>query len=287
MSLPSYNLDAPGWCCGWDDSDENRLYCGLVDDTVMVFDVRNTRDHIYHLKDHALTKKKPIHSIVHLGGPKNSILCANLDCLYKWDLDGDTPTCSVIEMNSQGRRGYEIYVTVEGCALTLRCLGFHPYSLSYDKPSATILASFRSQTSTKHIHGSLADNIFEVRNVFCNPQKQTALARTWHFSKPRTSELNDYDTEYVICAGDEVNKSVSFELNQLNCKVEYTNAYAHLSSACGMMFVRSEQSTLAATSWMSNQLSSTTKYTLRLLQETKCIFIEAEPAHFMYHHACF
>jgi hypothetical protein len=120
MSLPSYNLDAPGWCCGWDDSDENRLYCGLVDDTVMVFDVRNTRDHIYHLKDHALTKKKPIHSIVHLGGPKNSILCANLDRLYKWDLDGDTPTCSVIEMNSQGRGGYEIYVTVEGCALTLR-----------------------------------------------------------------------------------------------------------------------------------------------------------------------
>ncbi|CAO3687325.1 unnamed protein product [Umbelopsis vinacea] len=152
--VQSYNLDAPGWCCGWDDSDENRLYCGLVDDTVMVFDVRNTRDHIYHLKDHALTKKKPIHSIVHLGGPKNSILCANLDCLYKWDLDGDIPTCSVIEMNSQ------------------------------------------------------ADNIFEVQNVFCNPQKQTALARTWHFSKPRTSELNDYDTEFVICAGDEVNKSL-------------------------------------------------------------------------------
>ncbi|KAI8576088.1 hypothetical protein K450DRAFT_258396 [Umbelopsis ramanniana AG] len=185
--VQSYNLTAPGWCCSWDEVDENRLYCGLIDDSVMVFDVRNTREHIYHLKNHELTKKKPIHSIVHMGGPKNSILCANLDCLYQWDLSGDAPVCSVIEVDSQG---------------------YHPYSVSYDKASATILASFRSQTSTKHIHGSLAENILEVQNVFHNPQKQTALARTWHFSKPRVAQSNDSATEYVICAGDEVEKSL-------------------------------------------------------------------------------
>ncbi|KAH8554934.1 hypothetical protein BGW37DRAFT_217150 [Umbelopsis sp. PMI_123] len=185
--VQSYNLTAPGWCCSWDDADENRLYCGLIDDSVMVFDVRNTREHIYHLKNHALTGKKPIHSIIHLGGPKNSVLCANLDCLYKWDLHGDAPVCSVIEMDSQG---------------------FHPYSVSYDKASTTILASYRSQTSTKHVHGSLAENILEVHNVFHNPRKQTALARTWHFSKPRVAQSNGSETEYVICAGDEVKKSL-------------------------------------------------------------------------------
>ncbi|CAO3665572.1 unnamed protein product [Umbelopsis ramanniana] len=186
-SFISYNLTAPGWCCSWDEVDENRLYCGLIDDSVMVFDVRNTRQHIYHLKNHELTKKKPIHSIVHMGGSQNSILCANLDCLYKWDLNGDAPVCSVIEMDSQG---------------------YHPYSVSYDKASATILASFRSQSSTKHIHGSLAENILEVHNVFHNPKKQTALARTWHFSKPRVAQSNESATEYVICAGDEVEKSL-------------------------------------------------------------------------------
>ncbi|KAI9284563.1 hypothetical protein BC943DRAFT_361256 [Umbelopsis sp. AD052] len=185
--VQSYNLTAPGWCCSWDEVDENRLYCGLMDDSIMVFDVRNTREHMYHLKNHELTKKKPIHSIVHMAGPKNSILCANLDCLYQWDLSGDAPVCSVIEVDSQG---------------------YHPYSVSYDKASATILASFRSQTSTKHIHGSLAENILEVQNVFHNPQKQTALARTWHFSKPRTAQSNESDTEYIICAGDEAEKSL-------------------------------------------------------------------------------
>lgn len=105
-SFISYNLTAPGWCCSWDEVDENRLYCGLIDDSVMVFDVRNTRQHIYHLKNHELTKKKPIHSIVHMGGSKNSILCANLDCLYKWDLNGDAPVCSVIEMDSQGKNDH-------------------------------------------------------------------------------------------------------------------------------------------------------------------------------------
>jgi hypothetical protein len=90
----------------------------------------------------------------------------------------------------------------------LRYLGYHPYSVSYDKASATILASFRSQSSTKHIHGSLAENILEVHNVFHNPKKQTALARTWHFSKPRVAQSNESATEFVICAGDEVEKSV-------------------------------------------------------------------------------
>lgn len=41
-----------------------------------------------------------------MGGPKNSILCANLDCLYKWDLNGDAPICSVIETDSQGENDH-------------------------------------------------------------------------------------------------------------------------------------------------------------------------------------
>jgi len=208
--VQSYDLAAPGWCCSWDDSDENHLYCGLVDDSVMVFDVRNTREHIYHLKHHALTKKKPIHSIVHVGGPKNTILCANLDCLYKWEIDGDEPVCSVIEVETPG---------------------LHPYSLSYDKSSATVLASYRSQSSTVHMHGSIADTIFEVQNSYFNSQKQTALARTYHFSQPRTTEANDATTEYVICAGDEVNKSL--------CLWDDTNTKKSISIGSDVMDVKS------------------------------------------------
>lgn len=68
----------------------------------MMFDVRNTRDYVYHLKDHAKTNRKPIHSLIHIGGPTNSVLCANLDRLYTWNLAGDEPYCSVIDMDYQG-----------------------------------------------------------------------------------------------------------------------------------------------------------------------------------------
>jgi hypothetical protein len=68
----------------------------------MMFDVRNTREHVYQLKDHAQTNKKPIHSIIHLGGSTNTILCANLDCLYTWNLADNVPSCSVIDMDYQG-----------------------------------------------------------------------------------------------------------------------------------------------------------------------------------------
>ncbi|KAM3579283.1 RING finger and WD repeat domain-containing protein 3 [Umbelopsis sp. WA50703] len=72
----------------------------------------------------------------------------------------------------------------------------------------TILASLRSQTATKHVHGSLANNHFETQNTYCNSIKQTALARTWHFSKSRLSEDSESSTEFVVCAGDEAKKSL-------------------------------------------------------------------------------
>ncbi|KAJ2963970.1 hypothetical protein NQZ79_g1048 [Umbelopsis isabellina] len=191
--VQSYNLGTAGWCCSWDQSDGNQLYCGLMDDSVMMFDVRNTRDYVYHLKDHAKTNRKPIHSLIHIGGPTNSVLCANLDRLYTWNLAGDEPYCSVIDMDYQD---------------------FHPYSVSYDKSSMTILASLRSQTATKHVHGSLANNHFETQNTYRNPIKQTALARTWHFSKHNTSQDNNTITEFVVCAGDEEQKSLRMWNNE-------------------------------------------------------------------------
>lgn len=72
----------------------------------------------------------------------------------------------------------------------------------------TILASLRSQTATKHVHGSLANNHFETQSTYRNPIKQTALARTWHFSKLRSFENSNTSTEFVVCAGDEEQKSV-------------------------------------------------------------------------------
>jgi hypothetical protein len=37
----STQLDFPGWACSWDCKDNNLFYCGLVNGSVLQYDVRN------------------------------------------------------------------------------------------------------------------------------------------------------------------------------------------------------------------------------------------------------
>lgn len=63
------------------------MYCGLTNNAVLVFDIRNTKDHIYKLIEP--TEKplfSPIHSmhIVNSQNNTSTLVCSNLEHVYCW-----------------------------------------------------------------------------------------------------------------------------------------------------------------------------------------------------------
>lgn len=84
-------MDAPGWSCAFDEYDDNLLYCGLANNTLMVYDIRNTKSPLHKLKDSTLSALAPIHSlnIGQLNDSRTTVLCSNLKQSYVWTFESD------------------------------------------------------------------------------------------------------------------------------------------------------------------------------------------------------
>ncbi|KAI8877722.1 hypothetical protein K501DRAFT_278183 [Backusella circina FSU 941] len=101
--LHSYSLDAPAWSCHVDQHDPNILYCGLVNSTIMVFDIRNSKTHLKALSSQIMTSGSPLHSIqsVRVGDKKDTLLCSNLIKTFWWeDPTAEESTCTVLDVNN-------------------------------------------------------------------------------------------------------------------------------------------------------------------------------------------
>jgi hypothetical protein len=59
----STQLDFPGWACSWDCKDSNLFYCGLVNGSVLLFDVRNVAAPVATLRQ---PSAKPVMSLLSL-----------------------------------------------------------------------------------------------------------------------------------------------------------------------------------------------------------------------------
>lgn len=81
--MHSYQLSAPSRACSFDDKNSNLLYCGLTTGVLMVYDVRNTRNHLSMLVNPE--RESPVISVMPKG---NSIICTDRHSSYIWTLDG-------------------------------------------------------------------------------------------------------------------------------------------------------------------------------------------------------
>ena len=83
--LLKYPTEKAGWSCAFDESDPNILYCGLANNTVLIFDNRNTNTHLQQL--HPDGPNAAIHSLaVTKTEAGRMLLCSNTLGSYAWEL---------------------------------------------------------------------------------------------------------------------------------------------------------------------------------------------------------
>lgn len=85
--LISYQLGAPGWSCAASEANPSIVYCGLTSNTVLVFDIRNTKEFVHKLIEPCVPKIfSPIHSMeVVTKDTTSMLLCSNLSHTYGWN----------------------------------------------------------------------------------------------------------------------------------------------------------------------------------------------------------
>lgn len=83
LVVQSYQLSAPSRACSFDDKNLNLLYCGLTTGALMIYDVRNTRNHLSMLVNPE--RELPVISVMSKG---NSIICTDRHSSYVWTSDG-------------------------------------------------------------------------------------------------------------------------------------------------------------------------------------------------------
>ncbi|EIE79779.1 hypothetical protein RO3G_04484 [Rhizopus delemar RA 99-880] len=199
-SISDYTLEFPGWSCAFDDHNTNLLYCGLGNNTLMVYDIRNTRSHLHKLKDSS--SQAPIHSlnVGQVNDSHSAVLCSNLVQSYVWNFkkDGDTPSYIPIETTPE----------------------FKPFHSYYQ--NGKLLTSLRNKDTTEYVisHSSDTSTYCFDTNIdwsYTNNFKQTSLTRNSFF------ERND---ELFICFAEADTKSnikgKSILWTNPNCEIQFS-----------------------------------------------------------------
>ncbi|KAL0074816.1 hypothetical protein F4703DRAFT_1891075 [Phycomyces blakesleeanus] len=164
--LQTYNLDCAGWSCDFDSVDPNILYCGLSNDTVMVYDIRNTKESLFRLRNSEITGGAQIHSLhTCVIEGRSTILCANSLKAYMWQSEStesnteDDYICSLLNLGTEG---------------------YTSFSLSIDLSRQELLLSSRKHGSTQHIVASWdkSKKLFTSEWSIQSDISQKTLART-------------------------------------------------------------------------------------------------------------
>ncbi|ORX50462.1 hypothetical protein DM01DRAFT_1094805 [Hesseltinella vesiculosa] len=161
QSIP---LPSAGFCCAF-DTEPPLIFCGLANDTTMVFDQRYTNKPLFELHDRAKTKGSPIHSMVPLiVNGRRLLLNSNMNRIYGWQWsDQGQPICRVLQLDHLD--------------------DFRPYSLVKTDQNSTLLASLQRHNSTKHVLVNLSDDLgLEIIQTISQPYSPTWTHRTLQFS---------------------------------------------------------------------------------------------------------
>lgn len=148
--IHAFHLKLPGWSCTFDPNDPNRLYAGLVNGTIAVFDIRNTMQQLAAIAPET-PRRLPIHSM--FISSANDIYGADLDGPFRYNLPDD--------------RTIVLWDETRG-----NCT-----SASFDRLSDSLMATFRSAEEPTQVC------IFDESRVnFSTRSPQTIMSRSLLFS---------------------------------------------------------------------------------------------------------
>ena len=102
----TYQLDQPAWSCCWNYDYGNRLYCGLQNNVVLEFDLRNTSGAVKRFRGSDRASGPPIHSLdfVHLSQPPGTAESPSVGPSSAWTaiLAGDMQGPMLFDLASEG-----------------------------------------------------------------------------------------------------------------------------------------------------------------------------------------
>ncbi|KAI8343894.1 hypothetical protein BC941DRAFT_407260 [Chlamydoabsidia padenii] len=168
----TYNLPLAGWSCEFNCVDTNQFYCGLSNNSILVFDIRNTKNHLHQLFDKKKTANAPIHTMIscQLDGDyqTSTLICASLTHTYQWEwIQGEQePT-------------YDFFPNQEK--------GYTPYALAFDNKYKSLMVSSRASGFSKHTvmqqsstdgDNDEASKEWKIMWKHTNPQYQKNMTRT-------------------------------------------------------------------------------------------------------------
>ncbi|KAI9492294.1 WD40-repeat-containing domain protein [Zychaea mexicana] len=183
--IQAFSLEKAGWSCEFDETDSNLFYCGLANNTVLVYDIRNTKSHLHHLRPNTSSNNFPIHSLASTKRENGNriILCSNNMGSYLWELDSSNQEPVFHSLPSTDNPGYK------------------PYSLSYDTKTRTILISSRKPPQS---NGGTVHSLYQLSHEeqvkkpeedpieriwsFESSYPQVQMARTFHFPRKRNRD---------------------------------------------------------------------------------------------------
>ena len=126
-----WTLDAPAWSCCWDDFNQNLLYAGLVNGSVVTLDLRQSKGYVNSTK---IGDGKGIHSLQSLrltnstdGASTNALAVGTLGNVYIHNPSTQETSPGVIPFGSG------------------QCISSY-----YDNDSGSVLASFRQNEGSSH-----------------------------------------------------------------------------------------------------------------------------------------
>ncbi|KAI8086030.1 uncharacterized protein BX664DRAFT_359595 [Halteromyces radiatus] len=193
--LNTFPLSSTGWSCSFhlDDPSSHFVYCGLANDTTLIYDRRQPQTPLHRLQNRSLTGGSPIYSII----PSNIagtplILCGNLNKVYAWKFDNPLLQPS----NDQTINDAHCHIfTLEDME------DFRPYSLTTSTIADSFLISLRRHNSSKHIIGTInSDLTIDVHHSFGYPYHQKWVTRTIQFDTDVGSVIGYSNDEHeTLC----------------------------------------------------------------------------------------
>ncbi|CAO3629776.1 unnamed protein product [Cunninghamella echinulata] len=158
--LQTYQLPSPGWSCEFDESNPNQFYCGLANNSIMLYDIRNTKECLKNIVNKNLIRT-PIHSMISFQlNNISTLLCSSLTQTYYYQsLQNDDYQCNVFD---GGEKGYQ------------------PYAISIDTIDEKILMiSNRGNGCSKHTIIQLnTDGSWLKKWEYTSPIYQKKISRT-------------------------------------------------------------------------------------------------------------
>lgn len=77
-----YQLPSVGWSCEFDESNPNQFYCGLANNSIMIYDTRNTKECLNKIVNKNLNQT-PVHSLISCRlNNTSALLCSSLTQVY-------------------------------------------------------------------------------------------------------------------------------------------------------------------------------------------------------------